>query len=281
MNRILLILLLVLLFRGSPPAQGAEDRPYVFVVSAVISPVITLELYSDFLEYMKNQLGRPVVLKQRRTYREILELLKEGQAQFGHLCTGPFVYGWQNFGIQPVAIPVIRGRAFYRCYVVVKKSSPYQRLEDLRGRSFVLTDPLSLTSAYILWRLAQMGTSAEKFFRRTFYSYAHDKSLELVAAGIADGASVGSLVYESLDPETHSYLKDLRVLEVSPPFGNPPVVASPEVPPEFLEKVQEILLRMHKDPEGRRILKKMHVDRFIPPDPAFYHSVRVLLPWFP
>ncbi|QJA06538.1 PhnD/SsuA/transferrin family substrate-binding protein [Thermosulfurimonas marina] len=268
------IWLVILLWAGGVQAREA----YVFVVSPMTSPTITMETYYDLVNYLSRKLGRPVILKQRRTYEEVNRMLASGEADFGHVCTGAFLAGRKDFGLKLLAIPVIHGRYYYQAYIIVAKDSPYRRFEDLRGKTFVFTDPLSLTGRlYVLARLRTLGTSPEKLFRKVFYSHGHEKSIEIVAAGLVDGASVDSLVFEDLKVRGISYVNKVRILEKSPLLGIPPFVASPESPEEFRRKVLSLLLHMPEDPEGRVVLQKMGIERFLPPKHEIYRQTLEIL----
>ncbi|WP_297057997.1 PhnD/SsuA/transferrin family substrate-binding protein [Thermosulfurimonas sp.] len=250
----------------------------VFVVSPMTSPIITMETYRDFVAYLSRKLGEPVILKQRRTYEEVNRMLQTGEADFGHVCTGAFLSGRKNFGLKLLAVPVIHGRPYYQAYIIVPRKSPYHKFEDLKGHTFAFTDPLSLTGRlYVLARLRTLGTTPEAYFRRVFFTYGHQKSIELVAAGVVDGASVDSLVYEDLLSRGVDYVRRVRIIEKSPRLGIPPFVASPKSDEAFRQKVLSILLHMPEDPEGKKVLRKMGIDRFIPPKHELYLETRRLI----
>ncbi|GAB4444909.1 MAG: hypothetical protein Kow00120_14770 [Anaerolineae bacterium] len=44
--------------------------------------------------------------------------------------------------------------------------------------------------------MQQLGRAPEAFFARTFFAYSHDDAIRAVAAGLADGAAVDSVVYD-------------------------------------------------------------------------------------
>ena len=44
--------------------------------------------------------------------------------------------------------------------------------------------------------------------------------------------------------------------------------------PALREAIQQVLVNMHKDPEGRRILKQALLLRFNPPNDANYDDIR-------
>ncbi|OAQ20213.1 PhnD/SsuA/transferrin family substrate-binding protein [Thermosulfurimonas dismutans] len=275
MKRYVLFLLFTIFFQA-PKGEGKEV--YIFVVSPMVSPNITIATYQEFVRYLSAKLGKRVILKQRHTYIEVNRMLANGEADFGHVCTGAYLAGHKDFGLTLLAIPVMYGRPYYQAYIIVNSEAPYRRLEDLQGKSFVFTDPLSLTGRlYLLYRLKRLGTTPEKFFERTFFSYSHDKSIELVAEGVVEGASVDSLVYENLLERKIHFISKTKVIEKSPLFGIPPLVSSPQSDKDFRIKVLKILLKMDKDLEGKKILKKMRIDHFVPPRPELYSYANYIL----
>lgn len=254
---------------------GDEKQEISFAVSAMISPEKTFSYYQDFLDYLSKKFGKPVVLKQRRTYQEVNDLLESGLVDCAFICTGAYIHADQNFKLPVAAVPIIYGKDTYHSYIIVLKESPVKSFDDLKGRIFAYTDDLSNTGAlYPEYVIRKGGSIPEKFFSYLFYTHSHDKSIEAVALGIADGAAVDSLVYESLKEKKDLSVEKTRVILRSQPFGMPPVVVSPKTAKPFRERFQAILFGMHQDPEGNKILKNLKIDRFVEPSASLYDSVR-------
>ncbi|MCZ7398098.1 MAG: PhnD/SsuA/transferrin family substrate-binding protein [Candidatus Methanoperedens sp.] len=77
---------------------------------------------------------------------------------------------------------------------------------------------------------------------------------------------------------TGSYLviQDIQrgIIEVSPPFGIPPVVVSKDIDPFLEERLKDIFLKMDKDEEGKIILSKIMIDKFVNINDNAYDSIR-------
>lgn len=255
-------------------AEPAREGHICFAISAMISPQRTFSAYRDLLDYLGERLGRRVELKQRRTYQEVNDLFAAGEVDCGLLCTGAYIHGDQHLRSGVVAVPVVGGQQSYRSYLIVAKESPYRSLDDLRNKVFAFTDDLSNTGTlYPHYLLAKRGAAADTFFAYTFYTHSHDKSVQAVARGIADGAAVDSLVYDSLVSLGDATAAATRVIQRSPPFGIPPVVVSPRVAPQLRARLRDILLTLHEEPRGKAILAALQIDRFAPPTPGLYASV--------
>ncbi|MBI4848234.1 MAG: phosphate/phosphite/phosphonate ABC transporter substrate-binding protein [Nitrospirae bacterium] len=270
-----ILLFLISIFTGQAAVAG--DKEIVFAISPMASPLSTLSGYNDFINYLSEKTGRKVALKQRRTYSEINNLLRTGAAHFSFTCTGAYLDGKSEFGLALLAVPVINGKTTYHSYIIAGSKNGVENFGQLRGRVFAFTDPLSFTGRlYPLYLLRKAGLKPEMFFRKTFYTASHEKSIESVAYGLADGASVDSLVFDNMKGRKDPTIEKVKVLNSSPPYGMPPVVVSPVTDKTTEKLMRDILLQMSADPEGMKILNKLRIDRFIPPDLSIYRTAEEL-----
>jgi len=270
-----------LLFALLPGAAVADEgvagtaHGLCFAISAMVSPARTFTDYQAFVQLLAKRLGQPVELKQRKTYEEVNELLRTGNADCGLVCTGAFIHADRHFKETVVAVPVMGGKETYHSYVIVRKGQPYTSFEQLKGHIFAFTDELSNSGAlYPHYLLAKRGETPETYFSYTFFTHSHDKSVEAVARGLADGAAVDSLVYDALLAAGDPNVATTRVVHRSPPFGIPPVVVSPKLPPDHRERIAQALLTFAEDSEGKAALARLGIDRFVRPPAGLYDSVR-------
>lgn len=259
------------------PTASVEVAPLRVAVAAIISPQGTVASYQPLLDYLSVRLNRPVKLIQRRTYAEVNDLVQHNEVDLAFVCTRAYVQGARDFGMQLLAIPQMRGDTVYYSALIVRTESSAHSLADLRGAVFAFTDPLSNTGyLYPMVLLKRQGQMADAFFRRTFFTYSHDRAIDAVAQGLADGAAVDSLVLDyalARDPSLHARL---RVIDLSPAFGIPPIVVGPGARPQTKILLEEVLLGMALDPQGQQALQVLEVDRFVPPRLDLYDTVRAL-----
>lgn len=249
--------------------------PLRVAIAAVISPKATFDTYKPLLDYLAERLDRPVELLQRLTYAEINELVRTGHADLGFICGGAFVEGEREGYMELLVVPQIGGLTTYRALIIVAASSPYVSFDELRGKRFAFTDPLSNSGhLYVQYRLALRGETPDSFFSDTIYTYSHDNAIRAVAQGVVDGATVDSLVYDFLVQSEPELGRRLRVIERSQPFGIPPVVVHPGLDPALKALLREALLEMHEDPKGRQALAALRTDRFVLPNPVAYEEIR-------
>jgi len=244
-------------------------------VAAILSPQGTAESYRALTGYLAQKLQRPADLLQRRTYAELNDMVEAGQVELAFICTNAYVVGNEQFGMELLLAPEINGESVYHSYLIVPADSTAQRMTDLRGSVFAFTDPMSFTGRiYAVYLLQQMGETPEHFFQRIFYTYSHDRAIEAVADGVADGAAVDSLVLDYALQRDPGLAARIRIIHTSEAFGIPPVVVPATLPPRQKLQLRELLLTMHEDSEGQAVLRELGIDRFVEIDNAAYNGVR-------
>jgi len=258
-----------------PKSPAPESTQLKVAVAAIISPKETFIYYRQLLDYIGKKMGREIQFIQRKTYGEINELLAKGQIDLAFICSGPYVVGKEKYGFQLVATPEVQNSHFYHSYLIVNKTSAFQKLEDLRGRVFAFSDPDSNSGKLVpTYWLSQLSERPETFFEKTIYTYSHDNSILAVAKELVDGAAVDGLIWEYYHRKNPIFTSKTRIIRKSGPYGIPPMVASNIIPTELMTKIRSLLFSMHEDPKGRAILKELMIDRFIAPQDKWYDSIR-------
>ena len=248
------------------PSLPWPGEPVRFVYASVLSPERSTLTYAHLSTYLSTKLQRNVEIVRRRTYAELNELLRTGGADAGLVCTGAFAAGADEFGLEPIAVPVIAGKRTYQSYVIARRYSGFADFRDLEGASFAFTDPLSNTGyRYVVARLHDLGLDPESFFSRVLFTYSHDNSIEAVQDGIVDAGSVDSLIWDELVRRDPSLGQRLVIVERSEEFPINPLAASPLIDPELRSQLEAVFLGMADDPDGRRILEELGTEAFVEP----------------
>jgi len=233
--------------------------------------------YDELLKYLSERLGRPIQIVQRKTYAEVNDLVRAGSVDVAFVCTYSYVAGKDEFGMELLVAPQVNGSATYQSYILVCAEKDINSFADLKGKTFAFTDPISTTGAFFpLSILKEIGETPDSFFKSYTYTFSHDNSIRAVVERLVDGAAVDSLVYQYMIERDPGPFKHLKVLQQSDPYGAPPVVVRPGLEPELKKRLQDILLGMHEDPRGQRILSNLRIDRFVLAEYKDYDSVRSL-----
>lgn len=231
-----------------------------------LTPVF-LDDQSAFLNtwriYLERHLARHVEFTQRGSYREILELLRDGKLDFAWLCGYPYVRNKKRFRL--VAVPLYRGEPFYHSYLIVPASDTKTlSLADLSGKVFAFSDPDSNSGhLYPEYLLAQKKLTPATFFAKSFYTWSHRKVVEAVAVGLAQGGAVDGYVWDTLSRTHPELTSKTRIVTESPQFGFPPIVASSSVSKRDMKAFQSVLFSMMENDEGASLLDKLNINGFV------------------
>jgi phosphonate transport system substrate-binding protein len=263
--------------RGNRRGSADGDALLRFGVTPVVldDHVGFLNRWSD---WMAAALGRPVTLVQRTRYREIVDLLLRGQLHLAWLCGYPYVQYQDRLGL--IAVPRWHGDPLYRSEIIVPAGSQIRSLAELEGKLFAWTDPDSNSGwLYPRYLLERSGRDPERFFRRTIFTWGHARSVQAVADGLVDAAAVDAYVRETLMLHTPGLADAVRVIERSPLFGFPPIVAGPALDEAGRDAIRTLLLGQASDPEGRALLANLNLDGFSGEGAALYLDIASMAEW--
>lgn len=268
---------------SAPPAEKApakEERRVRIAVGGMITPKEGNAYYREFLIYVQDRIGIKVEYVDREGYAEINDMLRAGKLDAAFVCSGPYVDGHKEFGLELLVAPQAYGETVYYSYIITGKDSHIRSFPELRGKRFAFTDPLSNTGKLVpTFMLAKMNETPESFFRERIFTKSHDRSIKAVAQGIVDAAAVDSLIWEYLNATNPEFTSQTRILLKSPPYAIPPVAVPKGLAPELKAKLKQAFLNAHADPKGRDILSKMKIDKFVVINDKAYDSVRHMQNW--
>ncbi|MBI5848911.1 MAG: phosphate/phosphite/phosphonate ABC transporter substrate-binding protein [Nitrospirae bacterium] len=266
--------------RKAVVAEKKNGKAIRIAVGGMITPREGFAYYRQFLDYIGEKMEKPVEFVDREDYAEINKLVATGQVDLAFVCGGPYVDGKKEFDMELLAAPVAYGETVYYSYIIVNRNSPFQQLNDLRGKRFAFTDPLSNSGKLVpTYMLAKMQETPDSFFGKYSYLGSHDKAIQAVAEGVVDGAAVDSLIWEYANRTSPKFTSKTRIILKSPPYGIPPVVVPKGLNAGLKEQLRKIFLESHTDPKGAEILRKMHIDRFVTIEDKAYDSIREMKVW--
>jgi phosphonate transport system substrate-binding protein len=224
----------------------------------------------DWQAYLQRELGRPVVFVQRRSYREVSELLLAEKLDAAWICGFPYVRYRERMRL--LAVPTWQGEPLYRSYVIVPSSDQTtQSIGDLGGRIYAFSDPDS-NSGWLVPNslLYLLGKDATTFFRKSFFTWGHRRVVDAVAVGLAQGGSVDGYVWETLKIHHPEVTDQTRVAHRSAQYGFPPFVTRSQLPASDFKQLQEVLVAMRTSSAGRGLLQKLNLDGFqVAPESVF------------
>lgn len=256
---------------GVAAAVAAGEGRLRFGITAVFL-YDRLRMLARWQSYLESATGMRVEFVQRGVYSPIIDGLRAGHIDFAWICGYPYVLHAREFRL--IGVPVWRDRPLYQSYLIGGSASGATGIDDLRGRSFAFSDPLSNSGyLYVRYLLAQSKQNEQTYFGRSFFAHSHPNVVEAVAEGVADAGAVDGYVWEVLAEVQPWLTSRTRVLQRSPEFGFPPMVSGAHVDARTRMRVQQALLAMHESPDGRAVLAELRLDRIEAGSPRLFASI--------
>ena len=233
--------LLVATTAASPPAAV---RPALrFGVVSFYGPRLMYLKYQPLVDYLAKATGSPWELVLSRTYEEATQRLCRNDLLLAYLGPATFIRAERSCRAEPVACLRTAGKASYESWIMVRADSPVHKLTDLRGTRFGFGDPFS-SSSHIVPRamLVDAGLEPGKDFRCVYYAH-HESAAQAVLTGDVEACGLRDIVGAKFRE------KGLRVLAVSGPIPNFPLVISPRASRGERAMLERALLTLPKTDE--------------------------------
>jgi phosphonate transport system substrate-binding protein len=234
------------------PSVQAQDwkAKYPELVFASIpdeNAAMVNERYGDFIAYLSREIGVPVKLRIAGDYAAVIEGQRAEQIHVAYY--GPASYARARMiGVKttPFAIEVNKGGVKgYHAVFYVKNNSPYQKVEDLKGKSIALVDPNSTSGNNVpRYAMDKMGIKPEDFFGKVVYSGSHVNAVMALNQGTVDMAA------NWWNNETDSELirmadkgmvkrEDFRIIFKSDQIVNSPIAYLDSLPADLKKKIEQ------------------------------------------
>ena len=169
-------------------AQGYKQAfpELVFAVVPAENASGVTDRYTPFVAYLTRQLGTKVTLRVANDYAAVIEGQRAGNIHVGYYGPASFARALVT-GVKITAFVIdvnSDGSKGYYSVFYVKKDSPYQTVQDLKGKALGLVDPNS-TSGYNmpLFALNKLGINAEQFFSKVLITGSHENAVLALQQG--------------------------------------------------------------------------------------------------
>jgi phosphonate transport system substrate-binding protein len=189
--------------------------------------------------------------------------MRSGRLHIAGFSTGPTGFAVNLAGAVPFAVKgsekALQG---YHLIAIVKASSPYQKLSDLKGKRVAHTSPSS-NSGNLAPRVLfpPQGLKPDEDYR-PLMSGGHDKSTLGVASGDYDMAPVASDVYYRMVERGTVHGEDFRVIYESPLFPTSSFAYAHDLKPDLIAKIRDCFFKFRFTPD---MIKEFDGnDRFFP-----------------
>ncbi len=227
------------------------------------------EHFSDFARYVAGKLtpasdieGKVVIAP---TPFQLAGLIEQKKVDF--YMDSPYPTYLVNY-VHGVARLLLRrwkgGMAEYRSLIFTKRNGEVNRLEDLRGKVFVFEDPGS-TSGHFLPKAFLMRKGFKFADKSRFdphpsptdigylFAYSQEKVVDWVLTKKVAAGAFSDDDYARLDEKKRS---DITILARTEPLPRNLLSVRRDFAPALADRLEKILISMHENDQGQRILTK-------------------------
>jgi phosphonate transport system substrate-binding protein len=249
-----------------PCSSGAGQPKLTVGIIPELNLLKQMDRYIPLLSYLGRKIGQEIEAKPISSYGKIYEKMRDGEIDAGFF--GSFVYALTRarLDIEPLARPQrLDGISTYGGMTFVRKESGIRRPEDMRGKTIALVDPAT-TGGYLAQKvyLRSHGIDLDKDLT-VIWTGSHDEVINKVLRNQADIGGAKNNTVNSFRRLNPAFDKSILILNENPKPQVPEntLAVRKGLDPLLVAKLKTALLKMHEDPEGRKVLARFGAARFI------------------
>ena len=245
------------------PKKLKNPNTIVFTYTPVEDPAVYEKIFAPFTEYLGKCLSKKVVFYQVQSNAAEIEAMRSGRLHVGGFSTGPTAFAVNLAGAVPFAV---KGDATefqgYHLIVIVRKSSPFMKLSDLKGKKVAHTAPSSNSGHMAPMALFPAeGLTPERDYKILF-SGKHDQSVMGVNSGDYDAAAVASDVFHRMASRGQVKENDFRIIYKSRKFPTSSFAYAHDLDPALAQKMVKCFADYRYPPDMQKAFDG--ADRFFP-----------------
>jgi phosphonate transport system substrate-binding protein len=216
-----------------------------------------IERFTPLTEYLSKELGVRVKLNVVTDYAGVIEGQRSGHVHIGYYSAASYARAYvTGVKIEPFAIEVgSDGSKAYRAVFYVKKDSPYQKVEDLQGKTLGLVDPNSTSGNNVpRFALNAMKIDPGTFFGKVVYTGSHENAIFALRDGTVDVAAnwwsneeVSNLKLMETKGLPGIKYSDYRIIYTSAPIVNAPIAYLSDLPEDLKKAIREAFFNADKN----------------------------------
>lgn len=213
------------------------------------------ERYAPFAAYLTKELGVKVSVKIANDYAAVIEGQRAGNIHIGY-------YGAASYsravitGVKTDAFAMDQNAdgttGYYSMFFVLAKS-PFQKIEDMKGKNLGLVDPNSTSGNNVpRFELDKKGIKPDEFFGKVIFTGSHDNAILALAQGTVDVAAnqwtadndntivqlIGKGLLKNADGTPMKYT-DFRSINKSSPILNGPYAYLDSLPEDLKAAIKK------------------------------------------
>ena len=235
-----------------------------------------LKRYDPLAKYIADKLGMKIELKILPRYGNIINNFVSENMDGAFFGSFTYALAHSKLGLEVIARPEnTKGISTYHGLLFARKDSGIRNIKDMAGKRFAFVDKAT-TAGYLL-PLAYFKKHGidnyRNYLKETYFAGTHEDVINDVLDRKTDIGAAKNTVFYRLAEEDKRILNDLIIFERSPEVPENGLAMRKDIDISLKTKIKDILLDMHNDPAGKKVLKDFDALKFIPTSNDDYKPV--------
>ncbi|WP_244490671.1 phosphate/phosphite/phosphonate ABC transporter substrate-binding protein [Aureimonas frigidaquae] len=232
------------------PSLWRDPETLVWAFAPIEDPSVYAELLRPFSQHLATCLDRQIVYYPVQSNAAEIAAMRSGRLHFAGFSTGPTVAAVRQAGAVPFAAKGSDGRLRgYQLMAIVRASSPFQTLSDLKGHRVAHESPSSNSGNHAPRALFPDQGLVPGQDYTPLMSGGHDLSILGVVNGDYDMAAVASDVLQRMIERGVVDEADLRILYESPPFPTSSFAYAHDLAPALADRLKRCFFSFRFTPQ--------------------------------
>lgn len=224
------------------------------------------ERYKPLAEYIEKKTGIKIRITILSRYGNIIERFSADNLDGAFFGSFTGALAMQRLDIEPLARPVnLDGTSTYRGCIFVRKDSGIKTVSEMKGKRLAFVE--KATTAGYVYPMAYFREQGIKdigaYFKEYYFAGSHDAAIYAVLNKKADVGCAKCSMFDLLVRDAPRVAKELVVLVKSSEVPSNGLCVRKGLDASVKKQLKDALLGMHKDPEGRNVIRNFEAVRFI------------------
>jgi len=249
--RFLTIHILLILNINIAVCYGQEMREFTVAVVPQYPKLVIHRNWMPLLNYLSEKTGITLQLQHYQNITQFGDDLNKGAIDFAYMNPYQAVMARKSQGY----IPLVKdGAKKLQGIIVVQQDSPIQSINELNGQHVAFPSPNAFAaSLFTQALLAEQGIKVIPEYVTTHANVYRHVILKKVAAG--------SGVHRTLNRESDSVKKQLRIIFETPGSAPHPLGVHPRVAKEIQQAISAAIIELAKDADNHHLLDAVQIPK--------------------
>lgn len=270
----------------STEGEKHSDRVYKVCLTPSRNPELVQKSGEQLIKFLEQETKLSYELVIAENYEQMLKAFDSRDEHIIALMNSfSYIKAHQQYEASAQLRAIRYGKSYYFGQIVANSEQNINTIDDLEGKSLVYTDSLS-ASGYLFPKaiLEQKGVKSGS----AAFAGTHDRVIKMVYKGIADAgatyysepASDGSIrdARSRLQEEFPDVADKVKIVEVTEPIPNDPVVFSSQISKQARFDISLALIKYLDTDGGKKSLQELYsIEGYVRCSDSDYNGLREVL----